>query len=80
VKREESESFFQIINIHLKTQQADAEIQSKMPFPQEEELREKQTRLAELNAKLNLDALEVVLVEDGEEVEEKPMKKRERGR
>jgi hypothetical protein len=65
---------------NLKTQQADAEIQSKMAFPQEEELREKQTRLAELNAKLNLDAHEVVLVEDGEEVEEKPMKKTERER
>ena len=49
----------------------DARAEVQRPFPQEEELRSKEARLAELNALLNLDEKDAVLLDEAEPEEEK---------
>ena len=49
----------------------DARAEVQRPFPQEEELRPKEARLAELNALLNLDENDAVLLDEAEPEEEK---------
>ena len=62
-----------------KSQQADAEKQSKRIFPQEEELQAKTARLNELNARLNMDEKDSTILDEQDEVEE-PEKTNERTR
>ena len=52
-------------------QMANAQAEIKRPFPQEEELKAKEQRLAELNTLLNLDEKETVLMEDTKPEESK---------
>lgn len=61
----------QLENTRVQLENAKAEVQK--PFPQEEELAAKTTRLNELNALLNLDKKENEIV-DGERGEEEPQK------
>ena len=61
----------QLENTHIQLDNAKTEVQR--PFPQEEELAAKTTRLNELNALLNLDKRENEIV-DGERGEEEPQK------
>lgn len=49
----------------------DARAEVQRPFPQEEELRAKEARLAELNALLNLDEKDAVLLDEAESEEER---------
>ena len=52
----------------------DAHAEVQRPFPQEEELRAKEARLAELNALLNLDEKDAVLLDEAEPEEERDEK------
>ena len=56
----------------LKQQQAAAQIEVEKPFPQEEELAQKSTRLAELNAQLDVDEKHHEPEQDEEEQEDAP--------
>ena len=56
----------------LHQQQAAAQIEVEKPFPQEEELAEKSTRLAELNAQLDVDEKSHEPEQDEEEQEDAP--------
>ena len=56
---------------NTKVQLENAKLEVQKPFPQEEELKSKTTRLNELNAMLNLDKRENEIV-DGERAEEEP--------
>ena len=62
-----------------KSQQVDAEKQSKRVFPQEDELKIKTARLNELNARLNMDEKDSTILDEQDEVEE-PEKTNERTR
>ena len=59
----------QLENTRIQLENAKAEVQK--PFPQEEELKTKSSRLNELNAMLNLDKRENEIV-DGERADEEP--------
>ena len=50
---------------NVKVQLANAKVEVEKPFPQEEELREKTTRLNELNVMLRMDKPENEIVDDG---------------
>lgn len=52
----------------------DAHAEVQRPFPQEEELRAKEARLAELNVLLNLDEKDAVLLDEAEPEEERDEK------
>ena len=56
----------------LKQQQAAAQVEVEKPFPQEEELAQKSTRLAELNAQLDVDEKHHEPEQDEEEQEDAP--------
>ena len=56
----------------LQQQQAAAQIEVEKPFPQEEELAQKSTRLAELNAQLDVDEKHHEPEQDEEEQEDAP--------
>ena len=56
----------------LKQQQTAAQIEVEKPFPQEEELTQKSTRLAELNAQLDVDEKHHEPEQDEEEQEDAP--------
>lgn len=66
---------------NLKVQLKNAKEEAQKEFPQEEELKEKVARLAELNVLLDMDKKDHVLLDDGEGVEIEPeQKKKERER
>ena len=56
----------------LQQQQAAAQIEVEKPFPQEEELAQKSTRLAELNAQLDVDEKHHEPEQDEEKQEDAP--------
>lgn len=58
-----------------------AKVELEQPFPQEEELREKEKRLAELNIELNLNKQDNIISADELELEEqRPRKRNDRER
>ena len=54
----------------VESQLETAKEESKRPFPQEDELKEKQARLDQLNIELNMDQKDFDLNDDGQEVRE----------
>ena len=63
---------------NTKLQLETAKTEAAKPFPQEEELRAKSTRLDELNIELNMDRAESEILDNGQEAEEAEISQVER--
>ena len=57
---------------HLKEQLETAKSEAKRPFPQEEELKEKQAQLDQLNIELNMDKPDNAVIDDERSEDETP--------
>lgn len=73
-KLEEMEQKLQIVYRQLE----DAKVEAEKPFPKETELKQKQERLAELNAMLNMDGKDGVVLESDELMPEETKQSRQK--